>query len=340
MKLEEIKKKLTEPEYDFLRNNEHLGNRIILLGLGGSYAYGTNTDTSDLDIRGCASNSAEEILLGRDFEQVTDVQTDTTVYSFRKLIGLLVSCNPNTIEILGLKPEHYLYLSDEGRQLLENRHLFLSGKAIRSFSGYADDQFRRMYNLSGRLGDQSLLEDHVLVSMEKVMTDFRGSHPDIAPDAVRLYTDTASDPELEKEVFVDAQLSHYPVRCFRDICSKLTEVVRSYEKAGKRNQNAVTHKKLGKHMMHLLRLYMMCIDILEKREIITFREKEHDLLMSIRNGKYLDENSQPVPEFFELIDSYRKRLDYAKENTDLPAEPDLQKINEFVMSVNRNAVTG
>ena len=85
---------------------------------------------------------------------------------------------------------------------------------------------------------------------------------------------------------------------------------------------------------------MMCIDILEKGEIITFREKEHDLLMSIRNGKYLDENSQPVPEFFELIDSYRKRLDYAKENTDLPAEPDLQKINEFVMSVNRKAVTG
>ena len=29
-------------EYDFLRNNQRLGNRIILMGLGGSYAYGTN----------------------------------------------------------------------------------------------------------------------------------------------------------------------------------------------------------------------------------------------------------------------------------------------------------
>lgn len=39
--------------------------------------------------------------------------------------------------------------------------------------------------------------------------------------------------------------------------------------------------KLGKHMAHLIRLYMMCIDILEKEEIITCRDKEHDLLMSI-----------------------------------------------------------
>ena len=30
-------------KYDFLRTNNHLGNKIILLGLGGSWAYGTNT---------------------------------------------------------------------------------------------------------------------------------------------------------------------------------------------------------------------------------------------------------------------------------------------------------
>ena len=99
------------PEYDFLRTNENLGENIILLGLGGSHAYGTNNENSDVDIRGIATNSKRNILTGNDFEQVVDEETDTTIYSFDKIIKLLCACNPNTIEILGLKPEHYLLIS-------------------------------------------------------------------------------------------------------------------------------------------------------------------------------------------------------------------------------------
>ena len=58
---------LKRPEYNFIRENKHLGENIILLGLGGSRAYGTNIETSDIDIRGIAINSADEILLGTDF---------------------------------------------------------------------------------------------------------------------------------------------------------------------------------------------------------------------------------------------------------------------------------
>ena len=56
MTIEEIKKKIAGEEYDFLRTDKHLENRIILLGLGGSYSYGTNVETSDLDVRGIALN--------------------------------------------------------------------------------------------------------------------------------------------------------------------------------------------------------------------------------------------------------------------------------------------
>ena len=48
MKIEKIKKLLKSEHYDFLRANEHLGSNIILLGLGGSHAYGTDTENSDL----------------------------------------------------------------------------------------------------------------------------------------------------------------------------------------------------------------------------------------------------------------------------------------------------
>ena len=54
----DVEQDLKKPEYNFLRENEHLGDNIILLTLGGSKAYGTNVDTpehtSDTDIRGIA----------------------------------------------------------------------------------------------------------------------------------------------------------------------------------------------------------------------------------------------------------------------------------------------
>ena len=63
---ENIKQKLKSKDYEFLRDNENLGNNILLLGLSGSYAYGTNIDASDIDIRGVATNSNDNILTYKD----------------------------------------------------------------------------------------------------------------------------------------------------------------------------------------------------------------------------------------------------------------------------------
>ena len=49
MKTSEI---LSHSDYDFIRTDEHLGKYVILLGLSGSYSYGTDILTSDIDIRG------------------------------------------------------------------------------------------------------------------------------------------------------------------------------------------------------------------------------------------------------------------------------------------------
>ena len=142
----DFKELLKTPQYDFLKTNTHLCNNIILLGLGGSHAYGTNVEGSDIDVRGIALNSKEEILGGANFEQVTNEATDTTIYSIKKIFQLLSNCNPNTIEILGCKPEHYLYVSPIGQELLDNKKLFLSKKAVQSFGGYATAQLRRLDN--------------------------------------------------------------------------------------------------------------------------------------------------------------------------------------------------
>lgn len=334
MNIVQINEVIKAPEYDFLRNDKNLGENIILLGLGGSHAYGTENEHSDLDIRGIATNSKRNILTRKDFEQVVERETDTTIYSFEKIVKLLCECNPNTIEILGLKPEHYLYLSPIGKELLENKHLFLSKRAIHSFGGYANSQLRRMENKSARLVDQTKMEENILKSIQHADVDFRNKYFDMPEDSIKLYVDVSNQEEYDSEIFMDVTLKHYPLRDYSAMWSEMNNIVKAYSKFGKRNQNAVEHNKLAKHMMHLVRLYLMCFDILENGEIVTYREKEHDFLMSIRAGEYLDEQRQPTPEFYKIVDELEKKLELLSVKTDLPEKVDMRKINDFVMSVN------
>ena len=112
-------------EYDFLRNHPRLGKRIMLLGLGGSYAYGTYHENSDIDFRGITMQLPSDLLGLTEFEQYEDDKTDTVIYGFNKMVKLLLECNPNTCEILGLDEEQYLIKSDLGQELLDNSGIFL-----------------------------------------------------------------------------------------------------------------------------------------------------------------------------------------------------------------------
>ena len=337
----DFKTLLNTPEYDFLRTNPHLGNNIILLGLGGSHAYGTNVEGSDVDIRGIALNSKSDILGSSNFEQVVNEATDTTIYSVRKIISLLTSCNPNTIEMLGLKPEHYLYKTTIGDELLKNRKLFLTKRAVNSFGGYAFAQLRRLDNKAVRTVSQVEREQHILNSINTARYTWAESFAPINGDFnIKLYLDDSDREEYDKEIFMDVNLTHYPLRDYKGMWSSMKNILSDYDKIGHRNANAIEKGKLGKHMMHLIRLYLMCLDILEKEEIITYREADIPFLMDIRNGKFLDENSQPIPEFYELVSDYEKRLTYAAENTSLPYKPDHDAINELLMSINERVVKG
>ena len=57
MTKEELEKVVQGAEYDFLRENPHLGSNIMFLTLGGSHAYGTNVPGSDVDVRGVTGDS-------------------------------------------------------------------------------------------------------------------------------------------------------------------------------------------------------------------------------------------------------------------------------------------
>lgn len=336
--IDNIRTALYEDErYKFLWEKP-LGDNIILLGFGGSYAYGTNNEDSDIDIRGVATHSAEDILTRKGFEQVVNEETDTTIYSLEKIVNLLSNCNPNTIEILGLEPWQYFYVTDIGQALIDNRDMFLSKRAIHSFGGYANSQLRRLENRAARTMEQSKREEFILRSIENAKYTFPAKFFECPEDAIKLYIDKAVNPDYDTEIFMDINLSHYPLRDYKSMWSEMIAIVKEYAKIGARNRKAIERGKLSKHMMHLVRLYLMCFDILEKGEIVTYRAKEHDFLMDIRNGKYLDDEDHPIAEFYDIVDDLENKLEYWKEHTELPANPDYDRINKFVAEANWKTV--
>ena len=338
MTIEQIKEMVNGHAYDFLRTNPHLAGRIMFLTLGGSYAYGTNIETSDVDIRGCAMNRKSDLLGLSSFEQVVERQTDTTIYSFNKLIGLLLNCNPNTIEMLGCKPEHYFYISETGQSMIDNYKLFLSQRAANSFGGYATQQLRRLENALARdRMSQSENEEHIRKSMERALKTFGDRYTDFENGSIVLFTDKSTRDDLDREVYCNIHLEKYPAREFNIMMNTLSNVIGNYEKLNHRN-----HKKddnhLNKHAMHLIRLYLMCLDILEKGEIRTYRYDDLEFLLSIRNGAFQNKDGTYQPEFFELVGEYEKKVEYAKENPSLPTHPDMKRVEEFVMDINRRSI--
>jgi len=145
------------------------------------------------------------------------------------------------------------------------------------------------------------------------------------------------NPDLTDEIFLDVSLKHYPIRDYKNILSELEFVVRDYDRLQSRNRKK-DDEHLNKHAMHLVRLLLMGIDLLEKEQIITYREKEHDLLLKIRNGYYQLEDGSYSQDFFDLIDALEAKFKYASLNTSLPDNPDMQRIEDFVMSINERVV--
>ena len=339
----DVRKEILKPEYDFLRIEPKIANKICLLTIGGSYAYGTNKEdgSSDIDIRGIATNTSDIILgVTPDWETFVETETDTVIYSIKKIVKLLMSCNPNTCEILGTRDEDVYYINKIGQLLRDNKSIFLSKKAIGSFRGYANQQFSRMYNFySKNHQDENLKEEAMLRSCENKMMHFNETFHHYKDGMMSMYLQDSDLEEIDKEVAIDINVKGYPLRELHGLLNDFNNVLTDYKKSSLNHRGRKsTTDKLAKHQMHLFRLYFMLLDILENGDIITYREKEHDFLMDVRNGCFI--NGTDISE--DLIikkNELEEQVNYAIKHTELPDKPDTNKINELMIEIHKEVLT-
>lgn len=313
-------------EYKQLR--EKLGDRLCFICFGGSHAYGTNIETSDIDIRGvCLPNTDELIGLNKFYqEEQKDEDTDVVIYEFSKFVKLAMDNNPNVLEMLGNR--EYLIFNEVGEKLIKNASLFLSKKCIVTFMGYATSQLRRLENfLAETEYTQEEKNKYIKQTMDVAMTKLE--------DKNRLFKEGAIKVNLDKEnkLTLDCNIKDAPIDLVRSSLNDLLTIERTYNKLGQRNTKK-DEAHLCKHQMHLIRLYLMCFDILEKHKIITYREKDRDLLLEIRKGKFL-KNNKLTEDFKPYLDSLENKMQTSKETTTLPEKPNFKSLNDFVIEVNK-----
>jgi predicted nucleotidyltransferase len=143
-------------------------DNLILCGYRGSVAhnmYIPNTDPDsidDIDLMGVYLAPLEYYVglgLGKRYRKSIEKfvgKYDVVHYELRKFVNLLIKSNPNVLSLLWVKDNHYLKRTDYGNLLIENRDLFVSKLAYKSFTSYAYDQLKRMEHAAtnGYMGEK------------------------------------------------------------------------------------------------------------------------------------------------------------------------------------------
>lgn len=136
----------------------------ILLGYRGSIAHGMYVPSSDpnsiddKDFMGIVVPSFEDYFTldpkkskwNKGTRERFQGEIDLVEYEIKKMFSLLIKSNPNVMSLLWIKPEHRLIITEEGKELIDNRHLFISKNAFYAFMGYATSQLSKMGKIAGR----------------------------------------------------------------------------------------------------------------------------------------------------------------------------------------------
>ena len=313
-------------EYKQLR--EQYSDRLCFICFGGSYAYGTNIENSDIDIRGVMLPTIDELIGLKKFYQKEDSQSDTVFYEFNKFVKLCMENNPNILEMLHCR--EYIIFNDIGKKLLDIADMFLSKRSYITFNGYAVSQLRRVENyLAQTEYTQAEKNKHIKQTMDVAIDKLSQSNELFASGAFKVNL-------LDDNIYIDCDIKNARIDLVRASFNDLLTIEKTYNKLGQRN-NKKDAAHLCKHIMHLFRLILMCCDILKEHTFETYREHDREYLLSIRNGRYLV-NNELTQDFTTDLNSLQARMEqYNKEST-LRDKCDFNAINDFVTDCNSKII--
>lgn len=305
------------------QNLPWLEKNTLFLTKHGSHAYGLNTPTSDLDVKGFAV-PPKEYYLGfvNRFEQAEshNEKFDIVIYEIQKFFKLAADCNPSIIEVLWTAPEDHLVVHPVMERIFAARDLFLSKRARWSFSGYAIAQLKRIRtHRSWLLNPPKKKPERVDFSLPEhslLSPDIRGILENLGDELVG-----NEFPSHVVQVFHNERAYHNAVSHFKQ-----------YEnwKNTRNPLRAANEQQFGydtKHAMHLVRLMTMAEEILTGKGVVVKRP-DRDFLLSIRNGAWT------YDELMVYVDAHGDEyMNDLYEKSTIPHSPHRKALDTLCISV-------
>jgi len=123
---------------------EEKGADLLLVGLCGAHAYGTQTEDSDQDVRGVFL-PPWTVLVGTSKLETIECEPDVVLHSLRKAVRLWAQGNPNMLDWLYLPSDCVWWVDPKFEHYVrEHRKAFLSKRLHARFRGYAHSHLQKM----------------------------------------------------------------------------------------------------------------------------------------------------------------------------------------------------
>jgi predicted nucleotidyltransferase len=303
-----------------------LEDRTIYYVRHGSFAYGTNIESSDEDFKGVAIAPLDYYLgCFKRFEQTEKyvskgADKDEVIYDIQKFINMASNANPNIIEVLFVDESDIVSISYLGRMLRDHSDLFVTKKIRHSMAGYAHQQAHRIRTHRAWLLNppqkKPAREDFGLSLVNKVTPSEMGAYEHVL---------SAGEVLPESIMSILAKEKAY---------ARAKQNWDQYEnwKKDRNKDRAALEAKHGydtKHAYHLVRLMRMAGEILRGEGVKVKRKADKDELLAIRKGAW------SYDKLMEWFDAEDKLLTELYEKSTLPFEPDHQELDNLSMKLIR-----
>jgi predicted nucleotidyltransferase len=320
-------------------------NKIVEIKFG-SHLYGTDTESSDLDIKGIYLPTAYEIVLGKarknvsttrpkqEFERNMKDDVDQEFFSLKEYLKLL--CEGQTIALdMLFSPKSFHLIQGERYDLFEyifdNKEKLLH-RGLLAFFGYAAKQAGK-YGIKGSRvrAVKEALEFFKQFGDWDRLVEFKSTLDEWVNRKVEFieYVDILG-PQQKMVTHLQVCQRKFPLtNTVKNVRNALEHI---YDEYGQRAKMAELNEGVDwKAVSHSVRVNSEGKELLTTG-FITFPRPDRELLLKIKTGKL------PYKEVAYLIESGLKELEELQKTSILRDEPDYRWAEDLVYDVYSNIV--